>query len=94
MEYHLKKKLENRRRYKNEDYHRKNHNRHSNIDLSTVLVCNFVINNDNVFYLYVKCPEGAGKGWKAAIRTWIDHFKGDREFRKNIYCFLYYHGII
>lgn len=45
MEYHLKKKLENRRRHKNEDYHRKNHNRHSNIDLSTVLVCNFVINN-------------------------------------------------
>jgi hypothetical protein len=39
------------------------------------------------FYLYVKCPEGAGKGWKAAIRTWIDHFKRDREFRKNIYCF-------
>ena len=34
------------------------------------------------FYLYVKCPEGAGKGWKAAIRTWIDHFKRDREFRK------------
>ena len=24
------------------------HNRHSNIDLSAVLVCNFVINNDNV----------------------------------------------
>ena len=21
------------------------------------------------FYLYVKCPEGAGKGWKAAIQT-------------------------
>lgn len=39
------------------------------------------------FYLYVKCPEGAGKGWKAAIRTWIDHFKRDREFHKNIYCF-------
>ena len=48
MEYHLKKKLENRRRHKNEDYHRKNHNRHSNINLSAVLVCNFVINNDNV----------------------------------------------
>ena len=30
------------------------------------------------FYLYVKCPEGAGKGWKAAIRTWIDHFKYDQ----------------
>lgn len=40
------------------------------------------------FYLYVKCPEGAGKGWKAAIRTWIDHFKRDREFKIiNIYCF-------
>ena len=39
------------------------------------------------FYLYVKCPEGAGKGWKAAIRTWIDHFKRDREFLINIYCF-------
>lgn len=39
------------------------------------------------FYLYVKCPEGAGKGWKAAIRTWIDHFKRDREFTRNIYCF-------
>lgn len=39
------------------------------------------------FYLYVKCPEGAGKGWKAAIRTWIDYFKRDREFQRNIYCF-------
>lgn len=39
------------------------------------------------FYLYVKCPEGAGKGWKAAIRTWIDYFKRDREFCLNIYCF-------
>lgn len=39
------------------------------------------------FYLYVKCPEGAGKGWKAAIRTWIVHFKRDREFFLNIYCF-------
>lgn len=39
------------------------------------------------FYLYVKCPEGAGKGWKAAIRTWIDYFKRDREFGLNIYCF-------
>lgn len=39
------------------------------------------------FYLYVKCPEGAGKGWKAAIRTWIDYFKRDREFHLNIYCF-------
>lgn len=47
------------------------------------------------FYLYVKCPEGAGKGWKAAIRTWIDHFKRDREFHGKIYIvFLYYHGII
>ena len=54
MEYHLKKKLENRRRYKNEDYHRKNHNRHSNINLSAVLVCNFVINNDNVLLLVCK----------------------------------------
>lgn len=39
------------------------------------------------FYLYVKCPEGAGKGWKAAIRTWIDHFKGIENSVKNIYCF-------
>ena len=39
------------------------------------------------FYLYVKCPEGAGKGWKAAIRTWIDHFKRDREFRKKYILF-------
>ena len=41
------------------------------------------------FYLYVKCPEGAGKGWKAAIRTWIDHFKRDREFRKKYILFFY-----
>ena len=39
------------------------------------------------FYLYVKCPEGAGKGWKAAIRTWIVHFKRDREFRKKYILF-------
>ena len=41
------------------------------------------------FYLYVKCPEGAGKGWKAAIRTWIVHFKRDREFRKKYILFFY-----
>ena len=41
------------------------------------------------FYLYVKCPEGAGKGWKAAIRTWIDYFKRDREFRKKYILFFY-----
>lgn len=40
------------------------------------------------FYLYVKCPEGAGKGWKAAVHTWISHFRKDREFRKKyILCF-------
>lgn len=41
------------------------------------------------FYLYVKCPEGAGKGWKAAVYTWISHFKKDREFRKKYILFFY-----
>ena len=45
------------------------------------------------FYLYVKCPEGAGKGWKAAIRTWINHFKRDREFRKKYILFFYIHDV-
>lgn len=37
------------------------------------------------FYLYVKCPEGAGKGWKAAVYTWVSHFKKDREFHFKLY---------
>ena len=41
------------------------------------------------FYLYVKCPEGAGKGWKAAVYTWVSHFKKDREFRKKYILFFY-----
>lgn len=41
------------------------------------------------FYLYVKCPEGAGKGWKVAVYTWISHFKKDREFRKKYILFFY-----
>lgn len=41
------------------------------------------------FYLYVKCPEGAGKGWKAAVYTWVGHFKKDREFRKKYILFFY-----
>ena len=48
----MKKKLENRRRYKNEDYHRKNHNRHSNIDLSAVLVCNFFLLMPYIVLMY------------------------------------------
>ncbi len=41
------------------------------------------------FYLYVKCPEGAGKGWKVAVYTWISYFKKDREFRKKYILFFY-----
>lgn len=41
------------------------------------------------FYLYVKCPEGSGKGWKVAVYTWISYFKKDREFRKKYILFLY-----
>ena len=66
MEYHLKKKLENRRRHKNEDYHRKNHNRHSNIDLSAVLVCNFVINNDNVLLFVCKMSRRSRQGMESS----------------------------
>ena len=36
------------------------------------------------FYLY-----GAGKGWKAAVYTWVSHFKKDREFRKKYILFFY-----
>ena len=41
------------------------------------------------FYLYVKCPEGAGKGWKTAVHTWINYFKKDKAFRKKYILFFY-----
>lgn len=34
------------------------------------------------FYLYAYHPTNAGKGWKAAIVTWIEEFKKDSKFRK------------
>lgn len=34
------------------------------------------------FYLYAYQPVNAGKGWKAALRTWIVEFKTDCIFRK------------
>ena len=34
------------------------------------------------FYLYVYEPEEAGKGWKSAIVTWYQKFKGSVFFRK------------
>lgn len=34
------------------------------------------------FYLYAYHPTDAGKGWKAAIATWIEEFKKDSKFRK------------
>ena len=34
------------------------------------------------FYLYADHPTNAGKGWKAAIATWIEEFKKDSKFRK------------
>ena len=34
------------------------------------------------FYLYAYHPANAGKGWKAAIATWIEEFKKDSKFRK------------
>lgn len=30
------------------------------------------------FYLYAYEPEEAGKGWKSAIVTWYQKFKGER----------------
>lgn len=41
------------------------------------------------FYLYVKCPEGAGKGWKTAVHTWINYFKKVKAFRKKYILFFY-----
>lgn len=34
------------------------------------------------FYLYAYEPEEAGKGWKSAIVTWYQKFKGSVFFRK------------
>lgn len=49
------------RKHKNEDNHRENHNRHSNINLSAILVCNFTINNDNVLLSICKMSRRSRK---------------------------------
>ena len=63
------------------DNHRKNHNRHSNINLSAILVLQFYLSIMTMFfYLYVKCPEGQGKGWEGSSLYMGKSFQKDREF--------------